>query len=222
MAGWHLGVGGPRPPHVALFALSTRKERVKETPITTSTPTTRTRTMRARSPPPPRHQWKLLERPRRWPRSGRVAAGPWRPWLAGGGAVASMGAVWRCVESRAGGRELGREMGDQGPYVLCPHGECGAEGFLWCGGHPCDGIQSPPQRVAGTLACMALKSLECSLTFFCFGHHVACGILVPQPGTEPRPSAVRTRSPNHWTAREFPVLLLFKRNLRYSSLCPSA
>ena len=34
--------------------------------------------------------------------------------------------------------------------------------------------------------------------------HMACGILVPQPGIEPRPSAVRARSPNHWITREFP------------------
>ena len=33
---------------------------------------------------------------------------------------------------------------------------------------------------------------------------MAWGILVPQPGIEPRPSAVKPRSPNHWTAREFP------------------
>ena len=32
----------------------------------------------------------------------------------------------------------------------------------------------------------------------------ACGILVPWPGIEPSPSAVKAPSPNHWTAREFP------------------
>ena len=32
-----------------------------------------------------------------------------------------------------------------------------------------------------------------------------CGILVPQPEFEPRPSATRTESPNHQTTREFPV-----------------
>ena len=32
---------------------------------------------------------------------------------------------------------------------------------------------------------------------------MACGILVPQPGFEPRPLAVKAWSPNHWTAREF-------------------
>ena len=32
---------------------------------------------------------------------------------------------------------------------------------------------------------------------------MACEILVPQPGTEPRPSAVKEKTPNHWTTREF-------------------
>ena len=35
-------------------------------------------------------------------------------------------------------------------------------------------------------------------------HFTTCGILVPQPGIEPMPLVVRARSPNHWTAREFP------------------
>ena len=34
-------------------------------------------------------------------------------------------------------------------------------------------------------------------------------ILVPRPGTEPRPSAVKAPSPNHWTAREYPVFSKF-------------
>ena len=33
---------------------------------------------------------------------------------------------------------------------------------------------------------------------------VALGILVPQPGIEPVPSAGEAQSPNHWPAREFP------------------
>ena len=33
---------------------------------------------------------------------------------------------------------------------------------------------------------------------------MAYGILVPRPGIEPGSSAVKARSPNHWTAREFP------------------
>ena len=34
---------------------------------------------------------------------------------------------------------------------------------------------------------------------------MACGILVPQPGIEPRASAVEVWGPNHGTAREFPL-----------------
>ena len=33
---------------------------------------------------------------------------------------------------------------------------------------------------------------------------MACGILDPQPGPEPTPSAVKVQSPNLWTTREFP------------------
>ena len=44
-------------------------------------------------------------------------------------------------------------------------------------------------------------------TFFFFGH-VACGILVPWWGTEPRPSAARALSANHWTSGEFPTVTL--------------
>ena len=38
---------------------------------------------------------------------------------------------------------------------------------------------------------------------------VACGILVPWPGIEPAPSAVKVRSPNHWTSREVPPVSSF-------------
>ena len=48
------------------------------------------------------------------------------------------------------------------------------------------------------------------LLFFFFGCALAtCGILIPRPEIEPRPSAVRVQSPNHWTAKEFPNLYLF-------------
>ena len=33
-------------------------------------------------------------------------------------------------------------------------------------------------------------------------------ILVPGPGSEPVPSAVKVQSPNHWTSREFPSQFL--------------
>ena len=40
--------------------------------------------------------------------------------------------------------------------------------------------------------------------FCCWLRHVACRILVPQPMIEPRPSAMKARSPNHWTTGKFP------------------
>ena len=36
-------------------------------------------------------------------------------------------------------------------------------------------------------------------------YHVACGILTPQPGTEPQATAVKMPSSNHWTPRAFPI-----------------
>ena len=48
--------------------------------------------------------------------------------------------------------------------------------------------------------------LQCNIqssNFFSFGH-MACGILVPHPGIEPGPLAVKAPSPNNWTTREFP------------------
>ena len=43
------------------------------------------------------------------------------------------------------------------------------------------------------------------LLLFFWLHCATCGILVPQPGIEPGllALAVKARSPNHWTAREF-------------------
>ena len=37
--------------------------------------------------------------------------------------------------------------------------------------------------------------------------HMACKILVPGPGIEPGPTAVKALSPDHWTTREFPTIL---------------
>ena len=41
----------------------------------------------------------------------------------------------------------------------------------------------------------------------------ACGILVPQTEIEPVPPAGEAQSPNHWTAEEFPILLILKFGL---------
>ena len=44
----------------------------------------------------------------------------------------------------------------------------------------------------------------CLFVFNFLAYHAACGILVPQPGIEPRPPAVEARSLNHWTTGEIP------------------
>ena len=41
--------------------------------------------------------------------------------------------------------------------------------------------------------------------FFFWLCHVACGILVPWPGIEPWPTAVKVLSLNHWIVREVPA-----------------
>ena len=58
--------------------------------------------------------------------------------------------------------------------------------------------QQPPGNLNKRL--LKKKKLPC---------HVACGILVLQPGIKPWPLAVRAWSPDHWTAREFPEVSFF-------------
>ena len=47
--------------------------------------------------------------------------------------------------------------------------------------------------------------------FFFFGHATEFeGILVPRPGIEPQPTAVKAHSPNHCTTREPPDVVFRK------------
>ena len=59
--------------------------------------------------------------------------------------------------------------------------------------------------------------MQCPFFFFFWPHHVACGMLVTQPGIEPGPLAVKVWSPNHWTAREFLQCLFKIHNEEYNS-----
>ena len=43
--------------------------------------------------------------------------------------------------------------------------------------------------------------------------HVACGILVSQPGIKPVAPAVEAESPNHWITREVLKLIINMQNL---------
>ena len=46
--------------------------------------------------------------------------------------------------------------------------------------------------------------MELFVFVFVLPSHVACGILVPQPGIEPLLPATEAQSLNHWTTREVP------------------
>ena len=39
--------------------------------------------------------------------------------------------------------------------------------------------------------------------------YAVCGLLVPQPGTEPVPPELEAQSLNHWMAKEVPIMILF-------------
>ena len=52
---------------------------------------------------------------------------------------------------------------------------------------------------------LPLYRLFFSFFFFFLPHYMACGILVPYQGLNPGSSAVRGQSPNHLTAKEFPL-----------------
>ena len=50
-----------------------------------------------------------------------------------------------------------------------------------------------------------------SVSFFFFSSPYCLWVLFPWPVIEPRPSAVKTQRPNHWTALEFPEVGYFLR-----------
>ena len=78
--------------------------------------------------------------------------------------------------------------------------------------------QAGPFRIQVTLSSLGPFKFR---TFFCLWlHHKAYGILVPGPGIEPVPPAVKAWSLNHWTTREVPnsELLLKKKNWELSEL----
>ena len=59
----------------------------------------------------------------------------------------------------------------------------------------------------GHVATMQFQRLSILYSCFLAGMcYMACRILVLQPGIEPRSTTVRVPVPNHWTAREFPIL----------------
>ena len=56
-----------------------------------------------------------------------------------------------------------------------------------------------------------VSSWPITIVFVCLffrPHHAACGILVPRPGIEPVLPAVEVWSPNYWTVREVPIMIV--------------
>ena len=87
----------------------------------------------------------------------------------------------------------------------------------------CPTIRKAWQDVRGSLADQKLKSSNYGLPFckmifandFFWSCHIACGMLVPQPGIKPVALAVEGRSSNHWTTRQFPKWWGFKTVLSW-------
>ena len=73
---------------------------------------------------------------------------------------------------------------------------------------------SPPRRLPKSFRAAKMPSRNPSIfsssgPFFFWPHHAACRISVPRPGIEPGATAGKMPTPNHWTARKFPLLLSF-------------
>ena len=99
--------------------------------------------------------------------------------------------------ARPGQRAVAPERAGPGPQ-LC----CNRKNSLSRGGSP------QPCVATEHLKGQSIVSAKCTLGFFFFSfwpRSEACGILVPRPGIEPGPIALKAPSPNHWTAREFPI-----------------
>ena len=58
---------------------------------------------------------------------------------------------------------------------------------------------SPVVTLRSTLSVISIL-----LSSFSWPQGTTCGILVPRAGIEPRPSAVKVQTPNHWTSSEAP------------------
>ena len=103
---------------------------------------------------------------------------------------------------------------------------CNLTPFLHTGGHwEAPGSESVCQAVSSSVwtehkpfstfrkwiskCCSGLEPaffFKMNYYLFIWPQRVACGILVPQSGTEPRPPVLEARSLNHWTAGEVPDL----------------
>ena len=69
------------------------------------------------------------------------------------------------------------------------------------------GMQNFPDQGSNPLGCQGSP-------FYFLSWHMACRILVPWPGIEPRSTTVKALGPNHWTPREVPVFLKLWKDVK--------
>ena len=106
--------------------------------------------------------------------------------------------VWTCVIIQREDRERRAGQGRQ------DKGRKG-EGRGWWGGR---GEEDNTEYQPGTYH--ILLCAPYNVHFFPFWPRcAACGILVPRPGIETGPTAVKPPSLNHWTSRESPYVMFF-------------
>ena len=60
-----------------------------------------------------------------------------------------------------------------------------------------------------TVSCFTCRLMIHLFIYLFIGNLAACGILVPQPGIEPRSLVVKAQNLNHWTSREFPRFIFY-------------
>ena len=104
-----------------------------------------------------------------------------------------------CERDGGGGETVMRNSLDgSGPGPPPSHGAAELPGAR---GASSDTPGRPPPH------CLSLTDVNHLL--FSWPHCAACGILVPRPGIEPGPPAVKAPRPNHWTSREVPETIYF-------------
>ena len=85
--------------------------------------------------------------------------------------------------------------------------------FVWCEVRVevlfARGISSYSSIICWKDLCSSLSLSKIYWTYWMYVCSMACRILVPQLGVEPGPLAGKERSPDHWTAREFPMFYSF-------------
>ena len=158
--------------------------------------------------------WPMTKQPQRERWGSRPPAGPWRPWW-----NAEQDA---CLSQRKSSPHLADQsqiinepstpwMGVKGRGQVRPSVHCKLLPLRFPRDKPRALNHSPQGQIqthrTQVATCLQPHTTQHTLRivfFFFWLLWAACGNLVPWPGIEPRPTAVRPWSPKHWTSREVP------------------